>query len=48
MNGVVRLSNTDVGANLGTSWHVKGAEDFNGDGKSDIVCRTTMARLLSG
>jgi len=37
MNGTTLLSSTNVGANLGTSWHVKTEADFNGDGKADIL-----------
>ena len=37
MNGTTMISSTLVGGNPGTTWHVKGSGDFDGDGKSDIV-----------
>ena len=47
-----RLSSVDVGANPGPTWHVKGAEDFNGDGKADILWQDdsgqAMVWLLNG
>jgi hypothetical protein len=30
-----------VGANPGTSWHIVGTGDFNGDGDADILWQNT-------
>jgi hypothetical protein len=37
MNGTALSTSAFAGPNPGTSWHVKGAGDFDGDGKSDIL-----------
>jgi hypothetical protein len=33
-----------VGANPGPSWHILGAGDYNGDGKSDILWQSDSGR----
>jgi hypothetical protein len=37
MDGFTQLAGNPVGGNPGSSWHVKGAGDFNGDGYADIL-----------
>ena len=37
MNGTTSDRRATVVGNPGTSWHVIGTGDFNGDGKSDIL-----------
>jgi hypothetical protein len=37
MDGTTVLSTTAVGSNLGPTWHVMGAVDFDGNHKADIV-----------
>ena len=46
MNGFTRVSSANIGTNPGTSWHVKGAEDFNGDGKADILWQDDSGQAM--
>jgi hypothetical protein len=43
MNGTNVIGGGNVGGAPGTSWQVIGAEDFNDDGKSDILWQNTTA-----
>ena len=46
MNGTSFLSGVYLGTNPGSSWHVKGAEDFNGDGKADILWQDDSGQAM--
>jgi hypothetical protein len=37
MDGHALIAGQDVGPNVGPSWHALGANDYNGDGKADIL-----------
>ena len=49
MNGMNAVTVGAVGPfNPGPSWHIKGAGDFNGDGKSDILWQGNDGTPRSG
>jgi serralysin len=52
MDGLNILQGANVGFNPGPTWHALKAEDFNGDGKSDILWQnddgTAAVWLMNG
>ena len=41
MDGTTTPTATPIVAALGTSWRLAGAEDYNGDGRADILWQNT-------
>src|SRR5262249_60481484 len=46
MDGTTLTSGSGVGPNPGTAWHIKGASDFDSDGKSDIIWQNNNGQVV--